>query len=172
LILFTIGLVGVQATPRDTELHGTMVLVSWLSIFGALLFLILFELARKKFAPAQLGWAVVPPLSVGLLAFAPFLWLALVRRRAWDWVVFAIYLAATVTVIVALSSVPSTTSITGLPAVTWSLLLVIAPVHAVLAFSPAAKVPTWNEAHPGWAIGKRQQPATDAVPAEDRQPDG
>ncbi len=35
-----------------------------------------------------------------------FLWLALVRRRVRDWAVFAIYLAATITVIAALSGVP------------------------------------------------------------------
>ena len=90
----------------------------------------------------------MPLLSFGFLAPVPFLWLALVRRRDWDWVVFAIYLAATITVIAALSSVNSNTSITGLPAVIFSLLLVIAPVHAMLAFSPAAKVPTWREASP------------------------
>jgi hypothetical protein len=171
LILFTIGQVGVVRTAQGTELHDTMVGVSWLGIFGALLFLVLFECANRQFAGAQLGWAVVPLMSFGLLAPAPFLWLALVRRRIRDWVVFAVYLAATITVIAALSSVPSNTSITGLPAVTLSLLLVIAPVHAVLAFSPAARVPTWREAYPGWSLGKRQQPVRDAVPPEDRQPD-
>jgi hypothetical protein len=170
LILFTIGQVGVQTTPQGTGLHNMMVGVSWLSIVGALLFLVLFEGARRQFAQAQVGWAVVPLLSLGFLAFVPFLWLALVRRRVLDWVVFAVYLAATVTLIVALSSVPANTSITGLPAVIGPLLLVVAPVHAVLAFSPAAKVPTWREAYPGWAA-KREQPVGDAVPVDDRQPD-
>jgi zinc-ribbon domain len=171
LILFTIGQIGVVRTAQGTGLHDTMVSVSWLSIFGALLFLILFECARKQFAGAQLGWAMVPLFSFGLLAFVPFLWLALVRRRVRDWVVFAVYLAAAITVIVALSSVPANTSITGLPAVTVSLLLVIAPAHAVLAFSLAAKVPSWREAYPGWPASKRQQPVTDAVATEDRQQD-
>jgi hypothetical protein len=74
-------------------------------------------------------------------------------------------------VIAAFSRVPSNTSITGLPAAILPLLLVIAPVHAVLAFSPAAKVPTWREACPGRAPGTRQQPLDDAVPPKDRQPD-
>ena len=166
LILFTIGQVGVVRTPRGTGPHDTMVGVSWLSIFGALLFLVLFEYARKQFVDAQLGWAAVPPLSFGLLAPVPFLWLALVRRRIRDWVVFAIYLAATITVIAALSSVPSNTSITGLPAVIFSLLLVIAPVHAMLAFSPAAKVPTWREASPEMLAAIGQVAERYGIPAE------
>jgi len=160
LILFTVAQAGVVATPQSTSLHGTMVGVSWLSIFGALAFLVFFECARNQFANAQLVWAAVALLSLGFLASAPFLWLALVRRRARDWVVFAIYLAATVTVIAALSTVPSDTSITGLPSAIWSLLLVIAPAHAVLAFSREARVPTWREAYPR-ARGKRQQPLND-----------
>jgi hypothetical protein len=87
LILVTIGQLGVVYTLQSTDLHATMVGVSWLSIFGALLFLVLFECARKRFTGAQLGWAVVPLLSWGLLASVPFLWLALVRRRVRDWVV-------------------------------------------------------------------------------------
>ena len=166
LILFTIGQVGVVRTPRGTGLHGTMVGVSWLSIVGALLFVVLFEYARKQFVGAQLGWAAVPPLSIGFLAAVPFLWLALVRRRVRDWVVFAIYLAATITVIAALSSVPSNTSITGLPAVMFSLLLVIAPVHAMLAFSPAAKVPTWREASPKMLAAIGQMAERYGIPAE------
>ncbi len=166
LILFTIGQVGVVRTPRGTGLHGTMVGVSWLSIFGALLFLVLFEYARKQFVGAQLGWAAVPLLSFGFLAPVPFLWLALVRRRVRDWVVFAIYLAATITVIAALSSIPSNTSITGLPAVILPLLLVIAPVHAMLAFSPAAKVPTWREASPKMLAAIGQLAKRYGIPVE------
>src|SRR5271166_1855388 len=166
LILFTIGQVGVVRTPQGTGLHGTMVGVSWLSIFGALLFLVLFECARKQFVEAQLGWAAVPLLSFGFLAPVPFLWLALARRRVRDWVVFAIHLAATITVIAALSSVPSNTSIPSLPAVTFSLLLVIAPVHAMLAFSPAAKVPTWREASPKMLAAIGQVAERYGIPAE------
>src|SRR6516225_8850020 len=101
LILFTIGVAGVEATAPGTGLHAMMVSVSWLSIFGALLFLALFERARYQFAKAQLGWAMVPLMSLGFLACVPFLWLALGRRRVRDWMVTAVYLAATVTVIVA-----------------------------------------------------------------------
>lgn len=171
LILFTIAQIGVVVTLQESGLHNTMVDISWLSIFGALAFLVFFELARGHFAKAQLWWAAVPPLSFGFLAFVPFLWLALVRRRVGDWVVFAIYLAATIRVMFAFSAIPADTSITGFPAVTWSLLMVIAPAHAVLAFSPTAKVPTWREAYPAWTFGKRQQPVMDAVPPKDWRQD-
>jgi hypothetical protein len=47
---------------------------------------------RDRDAPLS-GWAWVPLCSVGLLAFVPFLWLALVRRRARYWVHFVFFLA-------------------------------------------------------------------------------
>jgi len=183
LILFTIGVAGVEATAPGTGLHAMMVSVSWLSIFGALLFLALFERARYQFAKAQLGWAMVPLMSLGFLACVPFMWLAFGRRRAQDWVVSAVYLAATATVIVALSSVPADVSITGLPGVTMIVLLVVAPVHTVLAFSPAAKVPTWRDVYRRPGPGRRElghfparadereQPVIDAVLLEDPQPE-
>jgi hypothetical protein len=40
----------------------------------------------------QLAWASVPVWSFGFLAFAPFLYLAIIRRRIRDWAVFAAYL--------------------------------------------------------------------------------
>lgn len=153
LILFTIGQVGAVYTTQKSRLPGPMIGISWLSVFGALAFLVLFECTRSRFARAQ-WWAVVPVASFAFLAFAPFLWLALVRRRVRDWVVFAIYLAGTVTVIIAFASIPANISITGCPSVIWSLLMVIAPVHAVLAFSPAAKVPPWPYAYPAWVPGR------------------
>jgi hypothetical protein len=167
LILFTIGTAGVETTAQGTGLHDLMVAVSLLSVVGALLFLALFERARYQFSGAQLAWAMVPLCSIGFLAPVPFLWLAIARRRVRDWVVFAVYLAATVTVVVALSSVPANASITGLPGVTMPVLLVVAPVHTVLAFSPAARVPAWRDVFPAWA-GKREQPVMDEVPLEDR----
>lgn len=44
----------------------------------------------------QVAWASVPIWSLSLLAFVPFLRLALDRRRPRDWVVFAGYLAASI----------------------------------------------------------------------------
>src|SRR5262249_4275086 len=50
--------------------------------------------ARTQSRVRQLAWASVPVWSLGSLAFAPFLRLAIVRRRAKDWGVFVAYLAA------------------------------------------------------------------------------
>jgi hypothetical protein len=36
---------------------------------------------------SQLAWALVPLLTLGMLAFVPFVRLALARRRPVDWVV-------------------------------------------------------------------------------------
>jgi hypothetical protein len=171
LILFAIAQMGVYRTLRGTGLHGTMVGLSWICVLGALLFLVLFESARKQFDDAQVWWALVVVFTFGLLASLPFLWLALARRRIWDWVVFAVYLAATIAAIAALSSVPSNTSIRGFPAATWSLLLVVGTVHAVLACSRAAKVPTWRDVFPRWPRGGRRNDLQDAVIPEDRPPD-
>lgn len=170
LILLAIAQVGVVDTTRSTGLHAAMVGFSWIGVIGALLFLVLFESARKQFDNAQVGWALTVVCSFGFLASLPFLWLALLRRRIADWVVFAVYLAATIAVIAALSSVPSNTSIRGIPAATWTLLLVVGSVHAVLAYSRAANVPTWREVYPRWAPGDRQNHVQDAVIPDDCQP--
>ena len=172
LILFTIGQIGAVYTTRQSRLNTAMIGISWLAVFGALAFLILFECTRSRFTRAQ-WWAVVPVASFAFLAFAPFLWLALVRRRVWDWVVCAIYLAGSVTVTIAFSRIPSNISITGRPSLIWSLLMVIAPVHALLAFSPAAKVPPWPYAWPArtGAIGKHRPPVVDTARSEDRPQD-
>jgi len=167
LILFTIGQVGAINTPPGSRQQHVMIGITWLAVFGALAFLILFECTRSRFTRAQ-WWAAVPVASFGFLTFAPFLWLALVRRRVWDWVVFAVYLAGSVTVTIAFSRIPANVSITGRPSLIWSLLMVIAPVHALLAFSPAAKVPPWPYAWPAWAVavGKHRPPVVDTVRSE------
>lgn len=51
----------------------------------------------------RFAWASVPVWSLGLLAFVPFLRLAVVRRGRKDWAVFAGYLTAVVIEIVMLS---------------------------------------------------------------------
>jgi hypothetical protein len=173
LITYTIGTTGVETTAKGTDLHNVMAAISLLSVAAALLFLVLHECARRQFHTAQLGWAIVPPLTVGFLAFVPFLWLALGRRRVRDWVVLAVYLAASVMAIIDLSSTPANASTTGLPAVPQLLLLVVAPVHTMLAFSPAARPPTWRDVLPAWA-SQRVQSLMDAAPPEghNQAPDG
>lgn len=89
----------------------------------------------------QLAWASVPIWSLSLLAFVPFLRLALVRQRIRDWAVFAGYLAASVTVVLLLS-VPVTDSTVsdtaGALAITLAIaLMAVGAVHSFVAFRPA-----------------------------------
>jgi DNA uptake protein ComE-like DNA-binding protein len=86
----------------------------------------------------QVGWASVPVWSLGMLAFVPFVALALARRRARDWAVAAAYFAA---VAVLLVIVPSgghhggRTDLVGGGAI---LLMGLGAVHALVAFRPGA----------------------------------
>jgi hypothetical protein len=50
--------------------------------------------SRGRLILRQLGWASMPLWSIGLLAFGPFLWLAITRRRRWDRAVVTAYIAA------------------------------------------------------------------------------
>ena len=82
----------------------------------------------------QLAWASVPIWSLSLLAFAPFLRIALARRRGRDWAVFAGYLASTVIVI---SAAASNNEAAGAVAGTKAIAVaVVAAVHAFIAFRP------------------------------------
>jgi DivIVA domain-containing protein len=163
LILYLIAVAGFNWT-QGSGLHHPMEWIIVLSVGGALLSLILFEAARNQFRPRQLAWGLVPILSLTFLAFVPFLWLALVRRRARDWVVSAAYLAAVATAIVFFGPVYQVSAAQlHLGAVVFAGLLVIAPVHAVLAFSPVAGPTTFREATAARAAGEHQDPVTGAV---------
>jgi hypothetical protein len=52
-------------------------------------------------------------------------------------------------------------------AVVAASLVVIAPCHALLAFSPAAAPATFREARAARAASEHQEPATDAAALED-----
>jgi len=84
----------------------------------------------------RLAWASVPIWSLSLLAFAPFLRLALTRRRARDWAVFAGYLAVSLTVLV-LMSISGPDDAVAATAGTLAIALMSAgAVHAFVAFRP------------------------------------
>jgi hypothetical protein len=84
----------------------------------------------------QLAWASVPIWSVSLLAFVPFLRIALARRRARDWAVFAGYLAGSVIVIsAAASNNDAASAVAGTMAI---VVAVVAAVHAFVAFRPGS----------------------------------
>jgi hypothetical protein len=85
-------------------------------------------------------WALVPIWSIGFLSFVPFLAYAVIQRRAKDWAVFAVYLAATVAMMVALGAIKTDSS--GSAAV-GGLLIVLAgcaAVHAAVLFRPSRGV--------------------------------
>jgi hypothetical protein len=85
-------------------------------------------------------WGSVPIWSIGFLSFVPFLAYAVIQRRAKDWAVFAVYLVATVAMMVALGVVKTDSS--GSAAV-GGLLIVLAgcaAVHAAVLFRPSRGV--------------------------------
>lgn len=79
----------------------------------------------------QIKWASVPVWSFGFLAFAPFLFIALVRRRAWDWAVSAVYFGADALLIVLLTR-PDVSG-PGL-----LLLGLVAAAHTLIEFRPGS----------------------------------
>ena len=64
---------------------------------------------RRRSSPVlrQVAWASIPIWSIGFLSFVPFLGFAVINRRRRDWVVFGVYLAATIAMIVSLGAVNS-----------------------------------------------------------------
>jgi hypothetical protein len=98
-----------------------------------------------------------------VLVFVPFLWLALVHRHARDWVVLAVYLAAEATLVHIISAGLHPSGAYGDGSVIAACLLVIAPVHAWVAFSPAAGMMSWRDARAARAVGKCPAPVMDPV---------
>jgi hypothetical protein len=103
----------------------------------------------------QMGWALVPIVSFTVLAWSPFLRLALIRERRRDWAVFAAYLIAVVAevVLVALGAagiLPSTGHAGNVMATLFFALLLLvavtAAVHTLVAFRPRAKLPSMSAA--------------------------
>lgn len=166
LILYLIGVVGLLKTSLDSGPHTAMGWVLILSVAGVFLSLVLVEASRNQFRARQLGWGLVPILSLGLLAFVPFLWLALIRHRARHWMVFAAYLAAVVVVVYVVVANYYNSAAWSATYVMIACLVVIAATQAVVAFSPAAGVPSWREARAASDSGRRQQPVMDAVGPE------
>jgi DNA uptake protein ComE-like DNA-binding protein len=79
----------------------------------------------------------MPVWSFGLLAFAPFLRLALARRTGKDWRVFAAYLAAVVAEVILASSPVEKGTGSGFFAGFAIVLMGTAAVHAFMSFRPA-----------------------------------
>jgi hypothetical protein len=139
-----------------------------LSLFGAVAsFVVLVKTLskRRRRRVRQVAWALVPIVSFSLLAWWPFLLLAFIRRRARDWAVFAAYLSALAAEIVFLilggeRIVPASAAIIFLGMVL--LVAATAAVHTLVAFRPAAGLPSLTGAGQARAA-QRQQPVIDTV---------
>ena len=106
---------------------------------------------RRGSRVRQVTWALVPIVSFTILAWWPFLVLALIRRRARDWAVFAAYLAAVVAEIVLFTLgvqgiLPTTNAVIITVYALVLLVAVTASVHALVAFRPAAGLPSLSDA--------------------------
>ncbi len=86
---------------------------------------------------SQLAWALVPLLTLGMLAFVPFVRLALARRRPVDWVVCGSYLAADIGTLVLVSVTKSDSTGATLAGGFALLLAGLGTVHTLVAFRPA-----------------------------------
>jgi FHA domain len=89
----------------------------------------------------QIEWAAVPLYTFGFLAFVPFLYMAIARRRWWAWAVFGAYLAAD---IVLMALLPH-------PAATGSLIAVLAlggTVHALIELRPGSALAASRDVYP------------------------
>jgi hypothetical protein len=148
LMLPISAFVGSKVSPKS-DLAGWVGGTFAVSVCGAVIFLAAFVKTlsqRRGRRVRQVVWALMPVVSFTVLAWWPFLVLALVRRQARDWAVFAAYLAAVAAEIVALS-VLAAQGASASAAITFYvvvlLVAVTAAVHTLVAFRPGAKVPSW-----------------------------
>ena len=93
---------------------------------------------RRRSSPLlrQVAWASIPIWSIGFLSFVPFLGFAVINRRRRDWVVFGVYLAATIAMIVSLGAVNSSS---GAGAAVGGFIVALAgcaAVHTAVLFRP------------------------------------
>jgi len=93
---------------------------------------------RRRSSPVlrQVVWASIPIWSIGFLSFVPFLGFAVINRRRRYWVVFGIYLAATIAMIVSLGAVNSSSGADGAVGGFIIALAGCAAVHTAVLFRP------------------------------------
>ena len=94
----------------------------------------------------QVAWASVPLWSLSLLAFAPFLRIALARRRARDWFVFAGYLAAVIVTVILMSIAGPDDAASVAAGGLAMVVMGFAAVHAFVAFRPGQEAATGQDA--------------------------
>ena len=108
---------------------------------------------RRRSSPLlrQVAWASIPIWSIGFLSFVPFLGFAVINRRRRDWVVFGIYLAATIAMIVSLGAVNSSS---GAGAAVGGFIVALAgcaAVHTAVLFRPGREQAAVPAGAPGGA---------------------
>jgi hypothetical protein len=135
------------------------------SLCGAIIFLVAFVKTlslRRRRRFRQVAWALVPIVSFSVLAWWPFLVLALIRLRARDWAVFAAYLTALAaeTAFLILGTQGVIPAGGGAIIFLWMVLLVAvtAAVHTLVAFRPGVELPSFLAADQARAAARRQQP--------------
>jgi hypothetical protein len=170
LVLYLAGIAVLIHTSQRSGLHRAMDPVILVGLSGALLSFLLVEAFRFRFRVRQVMWALVPIVSGGWLAFVPFLWLALVRRRLRDWAAVATYLAATLALLPLVEPTRSGVNDTQVNVpyyenlyVVFAGLLLIAPIHTVMAFSPMSGPTTFREARARPASGPRPSRPLDSA---------
>ena len=108
---------------------------------------------RRRSSPLlrQVAWASIPIWSIGFLSFVPFLGFAVINRRRRDWVVFGVYLAATIAMIVSLGAVNSSS---GAGAAVGGFIVALAgcaAVHTAVLFRPGREQAAVPAGAPGGA---------------------
>jgi hypothetical protein len=138
LVVCSASMAWINKVPGGTRLSHALGWAIGLSVAGALLSLVLMVLGVNPRSNQQVVWMFVPVLSLSFLAFVPFLWLAVIHRRARDWSVFACYLAAVAAEIVLVSAGLQGSTVWSISYVMVPLVAGTAAVRALAAFSPAA----------------------------------
>ena len=108
---------------------------------------------RRRSSPVlrQVAWASIPIWSIGFLSFVPFLGFAVINRRRRDWVVFGVYLAATIAMIVSLGAVNYSS---GAGAAVGGFIVALAgcaAVHTAVLFRPGREQAAVPAGAPGGA---------------------
>lgn len=91
---------------------------------------------RSRPVLRQVAWTSIPIWSIGFLSFVPFLGFAVINRRRRDWVVFGVYLAATIAMIVSLAAVDSSSAAGAVVGGFIIALAGCAAVHTGVLFRP------------------------------------
>jgi len=97
----------------------------------------------------RIAWAAVPVWSAGILAFVPFLRLALTRRRPADWWISAAYFSASAGLIAAVQVTATDRTASGVVGGLAILIMGVAAVHAYVAFGSLAELAWQPDLPPG-----------------------